>query len=87
MVLRTVSLLVLINLVAALIAAAVLSTMFGILTESVTAGLTFPLAILSMAVEGDPWGVWIIGSLLLTIVWLLSSTLLRLRNVRKLSIS
>jgi hypothetical protein len=61
--------------------------MFGILTESVTAGLTFPLAILSMAVEGDPWGVWIIGSLLLTIVWLLSSTLLRLRNVRKLSIS
>ena len=61
--------------------------MFGILTASVTAALMFPVAILSMAVEGEPWGLWIIGSVILAFVWFLSSRLLRLRNARKLSIS
>ena len=84
---RMVSLFVFINLIAALIAAAVLSLMFAILAGSVKAGLMFPLAILSMATEGDPWGVWIIASLALTFVWLASSQLLRSRNAGRLPTS
>lgn len=81
--LRTLSLLILINLIAALIAAVILSAMFGALAGSVTAGLIFPLAILSMAAEGDPWGVWIIASLALTALWVASSRLIRPRKAAR----
>ena len=74
---RKLSLLVQINLIAALFAAVVLSTMFGIVTGSITAGLMFPMALVSMAAEGEPWGLWIIGSLVLTVVWLASTRLFR----------
>lgn len=55
---RMLSLLILINLIAGLFAAVVFSTMFGILAGSVTAGLMFPMALLSMAAEGEAWGLW-----------------------------
>jgi hypothetical protein len=36
---------------------------FGILTDSIVAGLLFPVALLSMAREGSGWGLWMLSPL------------------------
>ena len=48
---------------------------FGILTGSVTAGLMFPLALPSMAFEGDLVGIWICLSTLVTLAWIVDGYL------------
>jgi len=50
---------------------------FGILTGSVAAGLAFPLALPSMAFEGDLLGVWVCLSTLITLALLVAGFLKR----------
>lgn len=45
------------------------SIMFGILAGSIVAAFSFPIAIFSMAGEGDTWGVSIVGSFAVAIIW------------------
>lgn len=45
--------------------------LFGLLSGSVLAGLAFPVALVSMAAEGNFWGMWIVASLVLTGAYLL----------------
>lgn len=52
--------------------------MFAILTESVFAGLAFPIALVSMAVERDPWGLWMLSP-----IYLLPFLMLARREQRK----
>jgi hypothetical protein len=39
---------------------------FGVMTSSVAAGLTFPIALPSMALEGDFWGIWMLSPIYLS---------------------
>jgi hypothetical protein len=49
--------------------------MFGILTGSVIDGLAFPLALPSMAFEGDLVGIWLCLSILGTLSWIVDGML------------
>ena len=49
--------------------------MFGLLTDAV-GGLMFPLALPSMALEGSPWGIWMLSPLYLLPVRLLAGRVL-----------
>ncbi|WP_267396571.1 MULTISPECIES: hypothetical protein [unclassified Sphingomonas] len=48
------------NAVAVAVCLICFMVMFGILTASLRNGLTFPLAVFSMAAEGSLWGVWML---------------------------
>jgi len=51
--------------------------MFSILTASFENGLMFPIAVFSMAAEGDLWGIWLLSPLYLLPIAMLA------RHLRK----
>jgi len=69
------------NLVISVMALMVISMMFGILTGSVWSAIVFPLALLSMAREGSFWGIWILSSLIVGMVWFIVERLNLRRGV------
>lgn len=65
------------NAIVVAVGLACFMVMFGILTASLSDGLMFPLALLNMAAEGSPWGIWMLSPLYLLPIAMLARHLRR----------
>ena len=70
------------NFYASLLALIALSAMFGILTGSFLAFVMFPIAILSMAREYNPVGIWIVASFIILLGKIVHSRVMRIYQRR-----
>ncbi|MDJ0276052.1 hypothetical protein QLH51_04440 [Sphingomonas sp. 2R-10] len=61
-----------INAIAAASVLCCFMMMFGILSGSLAAALTFPLALASMATERDIWGIWMLSPLYLLPIYIIA---------------
>ena len=68
-IMRIINIIILINLAFSLVALLLFAFMFGVLTESFSDALMFPAALISMFREGDIWAIWIIFSVVATLIW------------------